>query len=193
MRTASTCDARLVAPHLQRLVDVGGHPQAALEVGIEPVEQIGVGANTRGDDEVARDCRAIQASTFDLTQRSTQDLAIERRLDGLLRLPWNAEIVCQGIRRAQGNDPQRHTAARHSLQDIVYRTVAAAGKDGVTTLGHCGACLGRRFCRRSRLACPYVWHSAAQHFEHRRERCHALLLLLARRRVVQDQNLTHSD
>jgi len=54
--------------------------------------------------------------------------------------------VGQRVGRAQGNDAERNVAPDHALQDIVHRTIAAAGENNVAApgdgLARLPACVG---------------------------------------------------
>jgi len=72
---------------------------------------------------------------FHPAHRDAPGLGAQTGAGGRNRGERQTEIVSQSICRAHGNDAQCDATANQTLQDVVHRTIASAGKDRVTTCG----------------------------------------------------------
>ena len=152
---------------------------------------MGIGADSGSDDKEAGAAIPVKIEIFHASNRGAPWLGGQvgaGRRDGGKR---QIQIVCQSVGRPQGNYAQSCGAADHALQHVMYRAVAATGKDGVATLGDGVA----RLFWRIRLAASglqrRLYSSLAQDVQCRFHVRQTAQVALPRQRVVKKHGLAH--
>src|SRR5260370_26517650 len=113
---------------------VSRHAKTSFRCGAQFVEQMGVNADARGDREIVRTRFAVWIKIRDATQSNSPRDRVQCGPGCAHRIEGYTQIVGQGIGRAHGQNCECSGSACQSLQNVVYSSVAATGKDGIAAL-----------------------------------------------------------
>jgi hypothetical protein len=100
---------------------------------VKLVKEVGVDADSGGDDEVADVRLAEQIVILNAAEGYAARGSVERGPGGGGYIHGQVEVVSQGVGRAHGENGKCDAGVRQHLDNIVNGAVAAAGEDGVTT------------------------------------------------------------
>ena len=118
-------------PQLPCFKIVGRHAPF-LEFRSQFVKEVRVYADSGGDGEVARGGLAVEILVLNSAERDAPDFSIDCDLSRSARAEGDCQVVRESVGGAERENGQRNWRASQSLNNIVDRAIAPAGKDGIT-------------------------------------------------------------